>query len=59
MIEEEQAHAATDGEKSNRVSPRRHQLRKFQNQGINIKDSKPNKYMMPPPALILIPREAE
>jgi hypothetical protein len=27
-----------DGEKSNRVSPRRHQLKKFEEQGIKIKD---------------------
>jgi hypothetical protein len=29
-----------DGEKSNRVSPRRHQLKKFEDQGIKIKDCK-------------------
>ena len=29
-----------DGEKSNRVSPRRHQLKKFEEQGIKIKDCK-------------------
>jgi hypothetical protein len=29
-----------EGEKSNRVSPRRHQLKKFEEQGIKIKDCK-------------------